>query len=76
MLNITTLNYTAADFYQQLDDVLAWDAGIDGDVAKIVTDILKDVKQRGNAAVLEYTNKFDRMSLSNASEFELDQAQL
>jgi len=76
MLNITTLNYAAADFYQQLDDVLAWDASIDGDVAKIVTDILKDVKQRGNAAVLEYTNKFDRMSLSNASEFELDQSQL
>ncbi len=76
MLNITTLNYAAADFYQQLDDVLAWEASIDGDVAKIVTDILKDVKQRGNAAVLEYTNKFDRMSLSNASEFELDQAQL
>ena len=76
MLNITTLNYAAADFYQQLDDVLAWDASIDGDVAKIVTDILKDVKQRGNAAVMEYTNKFDRMSLSDASEFELDQSQL
>ncbi len=76
MLNITTLNYAAADFYQQLDDVLAWDASIDGDVAKIVSDILKDVKQRGNAAVMEYTNKFDRMSLSDASEFELDQSQL
>ena len=76
MLNITTLNYATADFYQQLDDVLAWDAGIDGDIAKIVADILADVKQRGNAAVIEYTNKFDRMSLSNASEFELDQAQL
>ena len=76
MLNITTLNYAAADFYQQLDDVLAWEAGIDGDVAKVVSDILKDVKQRGNAAVLEYTNKFDRMSLSDASEFELNQSQL
>ena len=76
MLNITTLNYAAADFYQQLDDVLAWDASIDGDIAKIVADILKDVKQRGNAAVIEYTNKFDRMSLSNASEFELNQSQL
>ena len=56
--------------------MLAWEASIDGDIAKIVADILKDVKQRGNAAVIEYTNKFDRMSLSNASEFELDQEQL
>jgi len=76
MLNITTLNYSDADFYKQLDDVLAWEASIDGDIAKVVADILNDVKHRGNAAVLEYTNKFDRMSLSDASEFELDQAQL
>ncbi len=76
MLNITSLNYTDADFYQQLDDVLAWEASIDGDVAKIVADILADVKQRGNAAVIEYTNRFDRMSLSNANEFELNKSQL
>jgi len=72
MLNITTLNYAAADFYQQLDDVLAWDASIDGDVAKIVATILADVKQRGNAAVLEYTKKFDRTSMTAASEFEME----
>ena len=76
MLNITSLNYTDADFYQQLDDVLAWEASIDGDVAKIVADILADVKKRGNAAVIEYTNRFDRMSLSNADEFELNISQL
>jgi len=76
MLNITSLNYTDADFNQQLDDVLAWDASIDGDVSKIVADILADVKKRGNAAVIEYTNKFDRMSLTDAAEFELDKSQL
>ena len=43
MLNITSLNYTDADFYQQLDDVLAWEASIDGDITKIVVDILTDV---------------------------------
>ncbi len=76
MLNITSLNFSDADFYQQLDDVLAWEASIDGDIAKIVADILSDVKKRGNAAVIEYTNKFDRMSLSDASEFELDKTRL
>jgi histidinol dehydrogenase len=76
MLNISTLNYDDAGFYQQLDQLLAWDASIDGGVAKIVTDILADVKQRGDAAVIEYTNKFDRMSLTHAEEFELDKNQL
>ncbi len=76
MLNITSLNYTDTDFYQQLDTMLAWEASIDGDVAKIVADILLDVKQRGNTAVLEYTNKFDRMNLSDANELEIGQSQL
>ena len=76
MINITSLNYTDADFYQQLDDVLAWEASIDSDVAKIVANILANVKKRGNAAVIEYTNKFDRMNLTDASEFELDKTQL
>ncbi|MBE9560087.1 MAG: histidinol dehydrogenase [Proteobacteria bacterium] len=76
MLNITSLNYADADFYQQLDNVLAWEASIDGDIAKVVADILADVKQRGNAAVIEYTNRFDRMSLADASEFEVDKTRL
>jgi histidinol dehydrogenase len=76
MLNITSLNYTDADFNQQLDDVLAWDASIDGDVSKIVADILADVKQRGDAAVIEYTNKFDRMSIKDAAKLELGKPQL
>ncbi len=76
MLNITSLNYSDADFYQQLDKMLAWEANIDGDIAKIVADIISDVKKRGNAAVLEYTNKFDRMSLTDASQFELGKEQL
>ena len=76
MLKLSSLNYADTDFYQQLDKLLAWEAGIDGDIAKIVADILADVKKRGDAAVIEYTNKFDRMSLTAASEFELDKTQL
>ena len=76
MLKLSSLNYADTDFYQQLDKLLAWEASIDGEIAKIVADILADVKKRGDAAVIEYTNKFDRMSLTAASEFELDKTQL
>jgi histidinol dehydrogenase len=72
MLNITSLNYAEADFYQQLDELLAWEAAIEGDVAKVVADILADVKRRGDEALIEYTNRFDRMSISSADELELD----
>lgn len=76
MLNIKSLNSTDADFFSKLDELLAWEASIDGDVAKVVADILSDVKKRGNAAVLEYTNKFDRMTLTDAADLELSKAQL
>ena len=60
MLNITSLNYADADFYRQLDELLAWDAAIDGEVAGIVADILSDVKQRGDEAVIEYFIQYRR----------------
>jgi len=76
MLNITSLNYSDENFYQQLDDMLAWEASIDGEISTVVENILNDVKKRGNAALLEYTNKFDRMSLSDANALELTQEEL
>ena len=76
MPDITQLDYNDDDFYARLDALLDWDASIDGEIAKTVADILNDVKQRGDAALLEYTNRFDRMQLSDAAELELDQARL
>ncbi len=76
MPDITQLDYNDDDFYARLDALLDWDASIDGEIAQTVADILSDVKQRGDAALLEYTNRFDRMQLSDAAELELDQARL
>ena len=70
-MDIKQLDYNDADFWQALDERLAWEQSIDGEVVKIVTDILNDVKRRGDAAVIEYTNRFDRMSISDAAELEL-----
>jgi histidinol dehydrogenase len=41
-----------------------------------VAGILKDVRQRGDEAVLEYTRKFDRLPLANAAAMELPKAEL
>jgi histidinol dehydrogenase len=37
---------------------------VSGDVTDVVTSVLADVRQRGDRAVLEYTEKFDRAKLS------------
>ena len=58
MPEIRQLNASDKDFWQQLDAVLAWEQSADSGVAAIVTDILADVKKRGDAAVLEYTKNW------------------
>ncbi len=46
------------------------------DVSKAVSDILADVKERGDKALFEYTEKFDKVSLSSfrVTEEEIEQA--
>jgi histidinol dehydrogenase len=75
-MKLRELDACAKDFWQQLDAVLAWDDAIDGGVSNTVSAILADVKKRGDAALIEYTNKFDRMNLQSASELELPASRL
>jgi histidinol dehydrogenase len=58
---ITKLDSSQADFKQRLDTLLAFEASTDDAIESAVGKILADVKARGDAAVLEYTNKFDRL---------------
>ena len=71
MVEITKLTTSSADFQQQLDSVLAWDASSDEAVVETVKTILADVKQRGDEAVLEYSRRFDRVEATTLAELEL-----
>ena len=71
MLNIKTLNTTDANFWSDLQDLLAWESVSDDAVFNTVNGILKDVRKRGDAAVVEYTNRFDRMSVGSMAELEI-----
>jgi histidinol dehydrogenase len=59
-----TLNSSSSDFSAQLEQLLAWEASVSADIDATVKGILTDVRQRGDAAVLEYTEKFDRLPLT------------
>jgi len=76
MMNIQKLTTSDANFWQQLDALLAWDSVSDQTVFDTVNGILHDVKDRGDAAVIEYTNKFDSMNVSSMDELEIPQARL
>ncbi|MFM9912960.1 MAG: histidinol dehydrogenase [Methylophilaceae bacterium] len=76
MINIKKLSSTDADFDARLKQLLAFEGAQDDKVDAVVADILKDVKARGDAAVLEYTHKFDKLQASNMEALELPQAEL
>lgn len=55
---------------------LHWSAETDARVEQAVEGILEDVRKRGDAAVLEYTNRFDKLQARSMKELELGQPEL
>jgi histidinol dehydrogenase len=78
-VQIRKLDSTAPDFKQTLDALLAFEAETDDAIESAVAKILADVKHRGDAAVLEYTNRFDRIPNGGAASmaaFDIKQGEL
>lgn len=76
MVTIQRLSTVDADFSAKLKALLAFEAASDEGIERTVIGILADVKSRGDAAVLEYTNKFDRLSATSLADLELSQAEM
>ena len=70
------LSTTSADFEAQFAARLHWSADTDSAIEQRVADILADVQKRGDAAVLEYTARFDGLSVDSLQALELTQAEL
>ena len=76
MIYIKRLFSTDDDFAARLDALLAFESAQDEAVDQAVAAILKDVKARGDVAVLDYTRRFDRLNAQKLSELELAQGEL
>jgi histidinol dehydrogenase len=76
MLKIRRYDTTEATFQASLHQLLAFEGAQDDKIDAVVADILADVKKRGDAAVLEYTQRFDRVSADQMGDLELPQARL
>jgi len=62
------LSTTDSGFDKDFANLLGQKRETDADVNTTVANILQDVRARGDLAVIEYTNKFDRLSLTSGAD--------
>jgi histidinol dehydrogenase len=70
------LNTLDAGFEAAFAARLHWSADTDAAIEQRVADILADVQKRGDAAVLEYTQRFDGLQAADVKALEITQAEL
>lgn len=75
-MKIRRLSFGQSDFNSQLDALLAWEAVSDRSVADAVNDILTTVVARGDEALVEYTNRFDRRAVKSFAELQVVPTQM
>jgi histidinol dehydrogenase len=63
-------------FDARLAALLAWEPSQDEAIERAAADILRDVRRRGDAAVLEYTRRFDRFEAPDAASLEVRRPEL
>lgn len=66
----------SAQFDTELQELLAYEASQDDAIEHACRDILQGIKQRGDAALLEYTHRFDHLHVNSAAELEISQDEL
>jgi histidinol dehydrogenase len=75
-VNIRSLSTADADFEAAFQRVLHWSAETDAAIETRVADIVADVRARGDAAVLEYTARFDGLQAAAVADLEIGPAEL
>ncbi|MCE8014624.1 histidinol dehydrogenase [Halomonas sp. MCCC 1A17488] len=75
-VDISRLSTEAADFESRLEALLAWEGVSDAEVQARVAEIIAAVRERGDAALIEYTGRFDRLKVTAMSELTLGAARL
>ncbi len=73
---IRRLSTQSASFDAELKALLALEAEQDAGIERTVVEILAQIRQRGDAALLEFTRKFDHLDVHDAHHLELPQSEL
>lgn len=75
-MKIRRLDTQASDFEVSLKNLLTLEAEQDANIENTVVKILADIRTRGDAALLDYTRKFDRLDVDQVSKLELPKSEL
>ena len=73
-LTLRRLDTTAPGFDAALGALVAFESAQDAAIDAAVAAIVADVRARGDAAVLEYTQRFDRLAVAEAAALEIPAA--
>jgi histidinol dehydrogenase len=74
-MDVRRLDTRAVDFDAQLTALLDRAPEASAEITRVVDDIVADIRARGDVALIELTNRFDRRTLASAAEFEVPKAQ-
>src|SRR3954467_13406445 len=72
-LELRRLDAADANFDAALGELIAFESAQDASIDAVVAGIVADVRARGDAALLEYTQRFDRMHAASVAELEVPQ---
>ena len=75
-IKLNRLNTSESDFESRLAELLQREVIVSDEVTTVVGDILEQVRTRGDAAVLEYSNRFDGLSATSMDELIVSPAQM
>jgi len=75
-LSLRRLDASAQDFEREFGALTAFEAAQDPAVDAAVASIVADVRARGDAALVEYTERFDRLRVASAGELEIAPAEM
>jgi len=70
------LSTANASFEAEFKTRLHWSAEADAEIEQRVAEILADVQQRGDAALIDYTRRFDRLEVASMEALELTPTEL
>ena len=75
-LSVRRLSTSEPGFADDLTRLLAYDASVDAEVEASVAAVLADVRARGDAAVLEYTRRWDGVDAASLASLEITATEL
>jgi histidinol dehydrogenase len=74
--SVRVLDAAAPGFDAELDRLIAFEIAQDDEIERTVSTIIADVRTRGDAALLEYTRRFDRLDVDRAESLEIPRSEM